>query len=162
MPRKIIARFPTLIEAQAAVTCLEVGGVPAMVDNATIGAMMPHASNAFGGFLVSIDSEDQDAALSLLTERAKFEAEEEPESPVPEPSTNQKFRTAIRRATYGAVFSVIFLPVIGNAFSVYMYVKAFRLSSDLFWKSRAHLLIGLLFNALGIGFGISLLSGVIR
>ena len=66
MDQKIIARFSSRLEAEAAVVCLEAGGVPAIVSNSVTGGMLPHASDALGGFTVCVRAEDREKALELL------------------------------------------------------------------------------------------------
>lgn len=141
--RKIIASFPTLLEAEAAVTALEASGIDAIVNNEITGSMMPHASNAFGGFHVSVDAEKEAEARSLLegaSPEEKFSVEPE--------SLSRQMDQVMRRATYGAVMGCMFLPVIANIFSLLEYRRAYRMSSAEFWKRKWLLLMGMVFNTL--------------
>jgi hypothetical protein len=145
--RKIIARFSTLLEAEAAVTALEASGVDALVNNEITGGMMPHASDALGGFHVSVPVNKEAEARSLLegaTPEEKMEAE-----PV---SLARQVDVRMKRATYGAVMGALILPVIANIFSLLLYRKAYRMSPAEFWKHKGLLTLGMVFNALGFVF----------
>ena len=144
MNRIIIARFPSLLEAESAVTCLQAADISAMVDNQIVGSMMPHASSALGGFIVSVDAEDEETAKALL--------QGNPEMPEPEESdhSNRLFQTAMRRGCYGAVIGWVFLPLVSNVFSIAQFMRAYRMNRELFWQQKALLFIGALFNIIGI------------
>lgn len=148
MSKKILQRFPSLLEAEAAVTCLNSAGIFATIDNEVVGSMMPHASNALGGFIVSIDSENEATAKELL--RGIDESAEAPDATQPSGQT----KNMMKRAAYGAVLGMILLPLIANAFSLKLYASAHRLNPKIFWEQKSLLVIGLIFNLIGILEGI--------
>ena len=154
--RKIIAKFPTLLEAEAAVTALEASGIYAIVNNEIAGGMLPHASDALGGFHVSVDAEREAEARALL-EGAVVEEQQ----PAAEPaSLARQVDQQMKRATYGAVMGCIILPVIANIFSINLYLKAHRNSPAEFWRHKWLLAFGVLFNAFGLGIGL-VIAGMI-
>jgi len=142
--RKIIARFPSLLEAEAAVTALEASGIDAIVNNEIGGSMLPHASDALGGFHVSVDLQHEAEARSLLEGATPEET-----SDIEPLSLTRQMDQLMRRATYGAVMGFVILPVIANVFSLLMYRKAYKLSSTEFWRRGWLLFLGALFNILG-------------
>lgn len=146
MSRKIVARFSTLLEAEAAVTALEASGIYAIVNNEITGSMMPHASDALGGFHVSVDLEKEGEARALLMGAA-------PDEPIDaEPvSVSRQVDQMMKRATYGAVMGCVILPVIANVFSVSLYLKAFRTSPAEFRKRKFLLSLGAFFNIVSFG-----------
>lgn len=145
--RKIIAKFPTLLEAEAAVTALEASGIYAIVNNEIVGGMMPHASDALGGFQVSVDA-DKEAEARALLEGAVMEEQQPAAEPV---SLARQVDQMMKRATYGAVMGCIILPVVANLFSVSLYVKAFRRSPVEFWRHPWLVALGAVFNLAAIG-----------
>ena len=154
--RKIIAKFPTLLEAEAAVTALEASGIYAIVNNEIAGGMMPHASDALGGFHVSVDAEKEAEGRALL-EGAVVEEQQ----PAAEPaSVARQVDQQMKRATYGAVMGCIILPVIANLFSMNLFLKAHRASPAEFWRHKWLIALGALFNLFGIGFGTVVLYGI--
>ncbi len=139
--RKIVARFPTLLEAQAAVTALEASGIYAIVNNEVVGGMMPHASNALGGFHVSVDSDKESEARSLLEGAVPEETlAAEPES------VSRRVNQMMKRATYGAAMGLLFAPLIANIFSLWLLARAYRLSREEFWRNKTILFLGVFFN----------------
>lgn len=94
MDRKIIARFPSLLEAEAALSCLEAAEIPALIDDRLTANLMPHASDAFGGFTVSVPEADEARAKELLGS-----IEDPP--PAEPPSADRETDLTMRRRTRG-------------------------------------------------------------
>ncbi len=144
--RKIIAKFPTLLEAEAAIISLEACGIPALINNEITASMMPHASNAFGGFHVSVEEENSEEALQIL----KGATPEESIGAIEPLSNSWKVHQYMKRATYGAVMGCVFLPLIANIFSLILFKKAYQCDQKEFWKHKPLLTLGVLFNSFGI------------
>ena len=154
--RKIIAKFPTLLEAEAAVTALEASGIYAIVNNEIAGAMMPHASDALCGFHVSVDSEKEVEAKASL----QGAVPEEPIAASEPASISRQIDQQMKRATYGAVMGCLILPVIANIFSINLFLKAHRANPSEFWHHKWLIAFGALFNFLGIGLGCVVLYAI--
>ncbi len=144
--RKIIAKFSTLLEAEAALTSLEASGISALIDNEITASMMPHASDAFGGFHLSVDAENAEEALQILQGASPDES-----MGARQPLSNSwKVRQDMRRATYGAVMGCLFLPLLANIFSLLLFKRAYQIDRKEFWDNKFLLFVGATFNLGGI------------
>jgi hypothetical protein len=144
--RKIIAKFPTLLEAEAAVTALEAAGISALINNEVVASMMPHASDAFGGFHVSVEEERAGEALQILAGAIP----EDSIAPLEPASDSRKAQLLLRRAAYGAIMGCIILPVVANVFSLALLRKAYQTDPETFLGSKFLLFWIVLFNLIGI------------
>lgn len=149
MRKVIVKRFPTLLEAKLAESCLEAAGIAALVDNETHGSMIPHYSDALGGFSVSVDEENSVSAHELLSETAKPDPQEaslfRSETVAPE----QEALRLLRRAVYGALLSIPLLPGLGSAGALYLYVRAYKKDPAVLGKHPLLAAFGLLFALSG-------------
>lgn len=143
MRKVIVKRFPSLLEAKLAESCLEAAGLPALVDNETHGAMIPHYSDALGGFSVSVDEENEATALELLHETAQPEEGAIPKTEVTSPE--KEALRLLRRGAYGAVLSVALLPGLGSLFALYSFFTAYKKDRAVFGKHPLLTALGLLF-----------------
>ncbi|MCO5143332.1 MAG: hypothetical protein M9962_09610 [Oligoflexia bacterium] len=147
MGRKILKKFPSLLEAEAAINFLESFGIKsAHIDNKNISSIMPHASSAFGGFIVSVDSLDHGQALAYLKEANEQQIAPELVGEITEQTTLHS-RT-MKRATYGAVLGFFLLPMIANIFSTIIYVSVYKKDHQVFWSHPYLITIGAFFNIL--------------
>lgn len=130
---------------ESTVTALDAAGIYAIVNNEVIGSIMPHASNAFGGFHVSMDAEKEAEARSLL-EGATPE-EKLSEEPL---SLAHQVDNMMKRGAYGAMMACSFLPVIANLFSLGMYWRAYRKKQHGILEAQVAHLHGRIFQHAGI------------
>lgn len=145
MPRVTLTKFSTLLEAQAAITALESAGISASIDNEFIGSIMPHVSNAFGGFILSVDEADKEAALGLLA-AVETEPMTELEGRPAKPPSEQLANIAFKKATYAALVGNLFLPCIAVLFSIQQYRMAHKLDPQLLGKRKLLLAVGIFCN----------------
>lgn len=138
-PRKQAGTFDSVIEAEIAKSLLESQGIPCTIENKYLGSAMPHAIHSFGGVSISVEEEDEHLAKQILADNQ-----------APAENTASSFNSLMKRATYGAVIGFLFFPVFANLFSISLYFKAYRMNRDFFWKNRGLLVLGLVFNLIGI------------
>ena len=125
--------------------------------NAIAGGMLPHASSALGGFIVSVDEDQLSEAKQLL--ESVSQPEEMPAGQ-PQPfSAEKKLELRFKRAVYAAVLGTMFLPVIANTYSLVQIAAVCRQNPKVIAERKVLLLIALFFNCLGFAIGLLVVAG---
>jgi hypothetical protein len=153
--RKVIGRVDSVIEAQALQSILESNGIDCLIDNPTMGNLMPHMTQAFGGVTLSVWERDEAAAKEIF-EHSQAETNEE----IPESDEDalehktQEFDRVMKRAVTGAIVGSFLLPVIANLFSFQSLVTAHRLDPVRFRARKKSVALVCIFNLTAIGLSI--------
>ncbi len=119
MIREVVVRtFDAPHEAELAAGYLRANGVQVRIDNDVLQGMNPMLSPIFGGVRVHVPAHRLKEALELLAE-AEAEVQPEPPSEV-EPRSEVDGDLVARRAAASALLGYTLLPVVGQAYSLWL------------------------------------------
>lgn len=150
---RILRRFPSTLEAEAARNFLVAEGIGAHVDNLQMGSIFPHQTQAFGGITLSVPEAEFERAEELLGESEAWAAQPEVAAEDEADARERRHHQLMKRAAYGALAGTFFLPVIANLFSVFLLAQAHRENSIWFWRRKTALTISVVFNLAGFALG---------
>jgi hypothetical protein len=117
--------------------------------NAHVVGVLPHLSNAVGGVELRVRAADADLARRLLAEQsepAEGEAAPAPDEAPLQPSARDTQATRAFRSAVLALF--LLLPVVLNAYSVWLLLTLERAPGELSARGRRHVVLAVVFNLL--------------
>lgn len=152
----IVAAFDTVLEAEMARGRLEVDGIASrIVDGNTVG-IAAHLSMAIGGAKVVVAQNDVEAARAILFSTDAFEpekldeaalaAKDEATHAAPVAVEDDADTTALR-ALKAAVFGLVFVPPVGQLYSLLVLAGLAKRRHELSKGARRHAITALTIDA---------------
>lgn len=154
-----LIRFATIGEARVAAGLLEASGIEAFVPDEHTTNVVPHMSNALGGYRLQVPRSDLERARTILAaddgdddERAAHVETRDPDDPRPGPR-----EAAALRAWRAAIIGLLLLPPLFHLFSLAQLGSVLATPGPLSTRARNRALGALLIDTVSVGVALAIL-----
>lgn len=141
----LLGKFNTIAEAETVAGFLESHGIVTYLPDQNANRMLFHLSPMIGYIRMQVRAGDLESAKQLLKEQnLSLVTEDSLEIPV------DIKMDAAKRASYAAVFGLVFLPVVFNLYSFYFMWKYYRLKLPASAYAKRRIWLAWFFNGITV------------